>query len=106
MSITLDTKKNTLNKIIFCGSNTCTNDEKCIQNVCIHQGSLSFLAQWSPRQGQGHLIVRTPLNYTIHFRKPHTKSSLDKGQHQKITDGSQIDNIYWSLNSTSPEGFL
>jgi hypothetical protein len=105
ISITFDTKKNIFNKVIFCGSNKCTNDEDCKQNVCIHRGSLNFLAQWSPRKGQGHLIVRTPLNNTIHFGKPHTKSSLDESQHQKISDDSQIDNIYWALNSTSPDGF-
>ena len=103
MSITFDTNQNTYN--ISCGSTTCTMEEVCIQDMCIQRGSLSFVAQWSRRNGRGHIIVRTPLNNTIYFGNPHTNLSLDGGRHEQIGDGSQVDNIYWPSNSTPPKGF-
>jgi hypothetical protein len=79
-------------------------DESCIQDMCVKRGSLSFVARWSPRKGRGHIIVRTPLNNTIYYGNPRTKSSVDEGQHEQIGDGSELDNIYWPSKSKPPKG--
>jgi hypothetical protein len=106
MSITFDTNQNKYTAVRLCGSKkTCTLDQACVQDKCIKQGNLSFVARWSPRKGRGYIIVRTPLNNTIYFGNPRTKSSADEGQHEKVGDGSQIDNIYWPSNSIPPKGF-
>jgi hypothetical protein len=104
MSITFDTNQNKYTTVQLCGSKTCTMDQACIQDMCVKRGSLSFVARWSPRKGRGHIIVRTPLKNTIYFGNPRTKSSVDEGQHERVGDGSQIDNIYWPSNSIPPKG--
>jgi hypothetical protein len=105
MSITFDTNQNKYTAVRLCGSKTCPMDEPCVQEMCVKRGSLSFVARWSPRKGRGHIIVRTPLNNTIYYGNSRTKSSADEGQHEQIGDGSEVDNIYWPLNSTVPKGF-
>ncbi|CAF3803493.1 unnamed protein product [Rotaria sp. Silwood1] len=104
MSITFDTNNNTYTVVLLCGSKTCTMDEVCIQDMCVKRGSLSFVARWSRRKGRGHLIIRTPLNNTIYYGKPHTNSSIYEGRHQRVGDGSQVDRIYWPLKSIAPKG--
>ncbi|CAF4655437.1 unnamed protein product, partial [Rotaria sp. Silwood2] len=81
MSITFDTNNNTYTVVLLCGSKTCTMDEVCIQDMCVKRGSLSFVARWSRRKGRGYIIIRTPLNSTIYYGKPHTNSSIDEGRH-------------------------
>jgi hypothetical protein len=105
MTITFDTNKYTYSAVVFCGSKTCTTNEACVEDMCIERGSLSIAARWSPRKGQGYLIVRTPLNNTIYFGKPRTNSSADEGQHEHVGDGSEVDNIYWTSNSVPPKRF-
>jgi hypothetical protein len=105
MSITFDTNQNTYTAVLLCGSKTCRMNETCIQEMCVQKGGLSFVAQWSRRNGQGYIIVRTPLNSTIYFGNPRTNSSVDDGQHELVGDGSQVDNIYWPSHSTPPKGF-
>ena len=105
LSITFDTNQNTYTAVLLCGSKTCTVSETCIQDMCVQRGSLSFVARWSPRKGRGYIIVRTPLNNTIYFGNPRTKSSIDEGQYEQVGDGSQIDNIYWPSHSIPPKGF-
>ncbi|CAF4934500.1 unnamed protein product, partial [Rotaria sp. Silwood1] len=104
MSIAFDTNNNTYTVVLLCGSKTCTMDEVCIQDMCVKRGSLSFVARWSRRKGRGHLTIRTPLNNTIYYGKPHTNSSIDEGRHQRVGDGSQVDRIYWPLKSIAPKG--
>ena len=104
MSITFDTNQNTYTAVLLCGSKTCTIDEACVQDMCVQRGSLSFVARWSPGKGRGYIIVRTPLNNTIYFGNPRTKSSIDEGRYEQVGDGSQIDSIYWPSHSTSPKG--
>jgi hypothetical protein len=104
MSITFDTNQNKYTAVQLCGSKTCTMDQACVQDICIKRSSLSFVARWSPRKGRGYIIVRTPLNNTIYFGNPRTKSSVDEGQQEQVGDGSQIDNIYWPSNSIPPKG--
>jgi hypothetical protein len=105
MSITFDTNQNTSIAVLLCGSSTCRMNEACIQEMCVQKGSLSFVAQWSRQNGQGYIIVRTPLNNTIYFGNPRTNSSVDEGRHELVGDGSQVDNIYWPSHSTPPKGF-
>jgi hypothetical protein len=105
MSITFDTNQNKYTAVRLCGSKTCSMDESCVQDTCVKRGSLSFVARWSPRKGRGHIIVRTPLNNTIYFGNPRTKSSVDEGQHEQVGDGSQVDNIYWPSDSIPSKGF-
>jgi hypothetical protein len=105
MSITFDTNQNKYTALRLCESKTCSMDESCIQDMCVKRGSLSFVARWSPRKGQGHIIVRTPLNNTIYFGNPRVKSSVDEGRHEQIGDGSEVDNIYWPFDSIPPKGF-
>jgi hypothetical protein len=105
MSITFDINRNIYTAILLCGSKTCSLDKICVQEMCVTRGSLNFVARWSPRNGRGYIIVRTPLNNTIYHGKPRVKSSADEGQHEQVGDGSQIDNIYWPLHSTLPKGF-
>jgi hypothetical protein len=104
MSITFDTNQNTYTAVLLCGSKTCRMNETCIQEMCVQKGSLSFVAQWSRQNGQGYIIVRTPLNNIIYFNNPRTNSSVDKGQHELVGDSSQVDNIYWPSNSIPPKG--
>jgi hypothetical protein len=104
MSITFDTNQNTAVAVLLCGSTTCNMNEACIQEMCVQRGSFSFVAQWSRQNGQGYIIVRTPLNNTINFGNPRTNSYVDEGQHELVSDGSQVDNIYWPSNSIPPKG--
>jgi hypothetical protein len=105
MSITFDTNQNTSIAVLLCGSSTCRMNEACIQEMCVQKGSLSFVAQWSRQNGQGYIIVRTPLNNTIYFGNPRTNSSVDEGRHELVGDGSQVDNIYWPSHSIPRKGF-
>jgi hypothetical protein len=104
MSMTYDAIQNIYTTVLLCGSKTCLMNEACIQDTCVQKGSLSFVAQWSRQNGQGYIIVRTPLNNTIYIDNPRTNSSVDKGQHELVSDGSQVDNIYWPSNSIPPKG--
>jgi hypothetical protein len=104
MSITFDTNQNTYTAVLLCGSSTCRMNETCIQNMCVQKGSLSFVAQWSRRNGHGYIIVRTPLNNTIYFGNPNNNLSVDEGRHELVGDGSQVDNIYWPSDSIPPKG--
>ena len=105
MSLTFDTNQNTYTVRSWCGSRTCTIDQVCVQNMCVQSGSLSILARWSRGNGQGHLVIRTPLNNTIYFGNPRPNSSGDDGRHEQVGDGSEVDHIYWPSNSTPPQGF-
>ncbi|CAF4661068.1 unnamed protein product [Rotaria sp. Silwood1] len=104
MSITFDTNQITYSAVLICGSRTCLMNEACVEVMCIQRGSLSFTARWSRRNGQGYIIVRTPLNHTIYFGNPRTKSFADEGRHEQVGDGSQVDNIYWPSNRIPPKG--
>jgi hypothetical protein len=104
MSMTYDAIQNIYTTVLLCGSKTCRMNEACIQDTCVQKGSLSFVAQWSRQNGQGYIIVRTPLNNIIYFNNPRTNSSVDKGQHELVGDSSQVDNIYWPSNSIPPKG--
>jgi hypothetical protein len=104
MSITFDTNQNTYTTALVGGSKTCTMDEACVHDMCIKPGNLSFIARWSRRNGRGHIIVRTPLNNTIYFGNPRTKSSVDEGRHEQIGDGYEVDHIYWPSHSIPPKG--
>ncbi|CAF4869965.1 unnamed protein product [Rotaria sp. Silwood1] len=104
MSITFDTNQITYSAVLICGSRTCLMNEACVEGMCIQRGSLSFTARWSRRNGQGYIIVRTPLNHTIYFGNPRTKSFADEGRHEQVGDGSQVDNIYWPSNRIPPKG--
>lgn len=105
LSITFDTNQNTYAAVLLCGSMVCTMNEACVQEMCVQRSNFSFIARWSRGNGQGHIIVRTPLNNTIYFGNPRTNSSFDQGRHEQVGDGSQVDHIYWPSNSTPPKGF-
>ncbi|CAF3882669.1 unnamed protein product [Rotaria sp. Silwood1] len=104
MSIKFDTNQNTYSAVLMCGSRTCLMNEACVEGMCVQRGSLSFTARWSRRNSQGYIIVRTPLNHTIYFGNPRTKSSADEGRHEQVGDGSQVDNIYWPSNGIPSKG--
>jgi hypothetical protein len=104
MSITFDTNQNTYTAVLLCGSSACRMNETCIQEICVQKGSLSFVAQWSRQNGQGYIIVRTPLNNTIYFGNPNNNLSVDEDRHELVGDGSQVDNIYWPSSSIPPKG--
>ncbi|CAF1020710.1 unnamed protein product [Adineta steineri] len=104
MSITFNTNQNTYTTAITCGSKTCTMNEACVRNMCIQRGRLSFTAHWSRSNGRCYIIIRTPLNNTIYFGSSRNKSSVDQGQHEQVGNGTQVDNIYWSLNRMLPKG--
>ena len=105
LSLTFDTNQNTYTAVLLCGSTACTMDEACVQDMCVQRGSLSFVGRWSRGNGQGHLIVRTPLNNTIYFGNPRINVSADQGHYEQVGDGSRAENIYWPSNSAPPRGF-
>ena len=104
ISLTFDTNQNAYAAVLLCGLTTCTIDEACVQNMCVQRGSLSFLARWSRDNGQGHIIIRTPLNNTIYFGSPRTNSSEDENQYDQIEFDGQVDNIYWPSKSILSKG--
>ncbi len=99
-----DTNQDTYSGYLLCGPTQCTLNQACVQDLCVTRGSLSFTADWSRDDGRGYIIVRSPLNDTIYYGHPTSNSSLDGGQHEEVGNGTEVDNIYWPLNSTVPKG--